>query len=395
MAWIDPRTWTDGLRITAARLNEISSSLRETAPAKAQALGDLFYTTGQNAIARLAIGSVGRFLVPTSSGPRWQAVPTPITDRGDLVIGGSSGAPERVGVGSGVRVLKAEGGAVEWTEEIFLEEWWNHSQWWTESASQDVTWNDGDEIDQGFVIGRDLTIDGTVMIVSSPSILRFRDISLSADATIRSVAVLRNEELYDYSESLSPNAGGVSGTGRNPAATDGLRGSLVSGSGGGGGGGWRSNFSSSEGSPGSDPSQTIGLAEILSIIRGEIGFSTGGGLAGTGGGGASSSSAPIPALGGGVLLIAAKSISLNGYSLSIDCGGADGEDGIGSNSFLSRGGGGGGGGGCLILIVQDGTSGVIANVGGGSGGDPHPFDGSNSGGDGGDGISYIGTSFPS
>ena len=122
MTWVNPRTWTNSIRITAARLNEISSSLRETAPAKAQALGDLFYATGSNAIARLAIGSVGRFLVPTSSGPRWQAVPTPITEqRAILVIGnGQAERPSKIPCrqrNSGSQA--AEDGSIEWKEEIF------------------------------------------------------------------------------------------------------------------------------------------------------------------------------------------------------------------------------------------------------------------------------------
>ena len=132
MVWVNPRTWIDGVRLQAAQLNQVSENLRQTAPAKAQAAGDLFFATARNAIARLPLGASGTFLRPGSDGlPEWGVVPTPITTRGDLVIGDASGNPVKVGVEDGVRVAVMKDGVFSWEEEVFLREWWNHSQWWS------------------------------------------------------------------------------------------------------------------------------------------------------------------------------------------------------------------------------------------------------------------------
>ena len=120
MAWREPRIWVDGPHITAAQMNQVSENLRETAPAKAEAAGDIFYATGRNEIARLALGSQGQFLVPGASAPQWASVPTPITTEGDLVVGGTGGAPERLGTAGGNRIFVARGQAVGWEASGFL-----------------------------------------------------------------------------------------------------------------------------------------------------------------------------------------------------------------------------------------------------------------------------------
>ena len=158
MAWVNPRTWIDGIRLSAAQMNQVSENLRQTAPAKAQAAGDLFFATARNAIARLAIGASGTFLRPGSNGlPEWGVVPTPITTRGDLVIGDASGNLTRIGVGDGVRVLAAEGGVASWKEEIFLHEWWKHSRWWIEDAGRDLSFSDAALIGESHLTARDIT----------------------------------------------------------------------------------------------------------------------------------------------------------------------------------------------------------------------------------------------
>ena len=120
MAWREPRIWVDGPHITAAQMNQVSENLRETAPAKAEAAGDIFYATGRNEIARLALGSQGQFLVPGASAPQWASVPTPITTEGDLVVGGTGGAPERIGTAGGNRIFVARGQELDWEANGFL-----------------------------------------------------------------------------------------------------------------------------------------------------------------------------------------------------------------------------------------------------------------------------------
>jgi hypothetical protein len=51
MAWVTPPTFVSGNVLTAAQLNTLSGDLNETAPAKASAGGQIFISTGANAIA--------------------------------------------------------------------------------------------------------------------------------------------------------------------------------------------------------------------------------------------------------------------------------------------------------------------------------------------------------
>ena len=387
MTWVNPRTWIDGIRITKARLNEISSSLRETAPAKAQAPGDLFYATGRNSIARLAIGSVGRFLVPTSSGPRWQAVPTPITSEGDLVIGNSNGRPSRFPAGSGIRVLAAKDGSIEWKEEIFLEEWWGHSQWWTESSSRDMTLTDGDTLNQSHVIARNISISGDIEFGASPTVIRAKTITLGGDVTIRCVN-RRDETNGDFSDTERPNAGGGVG--------DKERGSILCGGAGGVGG--------SQGADGDNATQSVTASVIAAIAQGVLSVTGGGSSRYATNSGASGNYAR-PAYGGGVVAIFASEIDLNSHSLAIDC---SGEDGAGAGTIWSSPGTtsffptsvstGGGGGGAILLTVQDGVPSITSDISGGDGGSNTQQGGgtaTSAGGDGGVGTLYTANSIPS
>jgi hypothetical protein len=79
--------------------------------------GDLLYYDGGNA-QRLAIGTAGQALVVNTgaTAPEWDTVLTnPMTTAEDIIVGGASGAPTRLGVGSNGDVLTVSGGVVGWS----------------------------------------------------------------------------------------------------------------------------------------------------------------------------------------------------------------------------------------------------------------------------------------
>ena len=401
MAWANPRTWIDGIRLSAAQMNRVSENLRQTAPAKAQAAGDLFFATARNAIARLPLGASGTFLRPGSGGlPEWGAVPTPITARGDLVIGDVNGNPGRLETEDGVRVMIAKSGVVEWEEEIFLERWWEHSQWWTETSSEDITLTDGDSISRS-IIARDVSVSGTINVHTSSVIIRARRIILGDDVIFRSRNYLNltllNESTFELNQSLGGDSG-ITFT-SNARSEDGLPGNVLSGGGGGGGVGYSGSGFGSVGNPGTDSSVSIDSSFMQEITRFALEYQGGGGRGGRGG---RIQDQNTGGFGGGVILIAVKEVVRNGHSLIIDASGEDG--GVGYRTSMNNvgGGGGGGGGGAGAVVIQDGTSGISIDTSGGDGGlsgrappgttttSPNARDG----GDGGDGTSYLGTSFP-
>ena len=57
MAWSEPRTWADGILSASALSTELKGNFNETAPALAQAKGDLFVGLRKNKIARLPVGA--------------------------------------------------------------------------------------------------------------------------------------------------------------------------------------------------------------------------------------------------------------------------------------------------------------------------------------------------
>ena len=60
MAWTAPRTWVTGETVTAALMNtHVRDNLLETAPAIAQAAGDIIYADGANSLTRLAGPAAG------------------------------------------------------------------------------------------------------------------------------------------------------------------------------------------------------------------------------------------------------------------------------------------------------------------------------------------------
>ena len=80
MAWTDGSTKSTGDVITAAIWNGYlgaAGSIDKTAPAVVTTAGDIVYATGDNAIARLAVGAThGHVLTVSGSDlPAWEAVP--------------------------------------------------------------------------------------------------------------------------------------------------------------------------------------------------------------------------------------------------------------------------------------------------------------------------------
>lgn len=76
MAWTVPADFTTGRLVSASDWNAemgTSGNMSLTMPAIVTTAGDLAYATGANALARLAIGSVGYLLASTGSAPAWSS----------------------------------------------------------------------------------------------------------------------------------------------------------------------------------------------------------------------------------------------------------------------------------------------------------------------------------
>lgn len=68
--WVTPRVWTAGERVSASKMNEISTDFNSLFPYTTG--GDLAYRDGAGAyMTRLAIGSIGTVLTSTGSIPSW------------------------------------------------------------------------------------------------------------------------------------------------------------------------------------------------------------------------------------------------------------------------------------------------------------------------------------
>ena len=112
MPWEEPPTWIDGPFLRARQMNIMSEDLRQTAPAKAQAAGDLFYATGPNAITRLAKGNNGQFLAVRGEDLAWESFATGF-NRGDLLIGRAAGqAATRLPPGLDGQILSVVNGSL-------------------------------------------------------------------------------------------------------------------------------------------------------------------------------------------------------------------------------------------------------------------------------------------
>lgn len=85
------------------------------------AKGDLLVASGADAVVRLPLGLAGSVLTasPTATeGLVWAPAPpaltNPMTSAGDLIVGGASGEPGRLGIGADGEVLGVAGGEVGW-----------------------------------------------------------------------------------------------------------------------------------------------------------------------------------------------------------------------------------------------------------------------------------------
>ena len=137
MPWTDPRDW-EGLQASgteADRLGERTTNNRyslndqwrdnmlETCPAKAQAVGDIFVGTGENAIRRLAKPAERWALRATATDVEWVNTNDPATvyhttAQHDLLQGGTGGAQEALHViATGTKILTAHGAGVKLTWE--------------------------------------------------------------------------------------------------------------------------------------------------------------------------------------------------------------------------------------------------------------------------------------
>lgn len=82
------------------------------------AAGDVIVGGSSGTPARLAVGSAGQVLTVVTGAPAW-AAPTggmtnPMTTAGDIIVGGSSGTPGRVAAGSNAQVLTMVSGSPAW-----------------------------------------------------------------------------------------------------------------------------------------------------------------------------------------------------------------------------------------------------------------------------------------
>lgn len=77
--------------------------------------GDLIIGGSSGAAQRLAVGTEGQALLVVGGAPAWGNVLTnPMTTAGDLIVGGTAGAAQRLALGTDGQVLKVVGGALVW-----------------------------------------------------------------------------------------------------------------------------------------------------------------------------------------------------------------------------------------------------------------------------------------
>ena len=116
MSWTDPTTRATGDLITATIWNQMlgpSGNQVLTAPGVVTTAGDIVYATGDNATARLAIGSARQQLATNSgaSAPEWVAsLQSLMTAKGDVLGASAANTPARLAVGSNNHVLTAASG---------------------------------------------------------------------------------------------------------------------------------------------------------------------------------------------------------------------------------------------------------------------------------------------
>ena len=95
MAWTDGADQTTGTVVTAALWNNYlgtAGSIQKTAPAVVTTAGDIVYATGDNAIARLGVGSARQTLQTNAAAnaPEWVASPQSLLDAKGEILGASA-----------------------------------------------------------------------------------------------------------------------------------------------------------------------------------------------------------------------------------------------------------------------------------------------------------------
>lgn len=84
--------------------------------------GDVIVGGTAGAPARLGVGSAGQYLTVSGGSPAWSPLPVdpgfanPMSAPGDLITGGAAGAPGRLGVGTAGQVLTVVAGAPAWAQ---------------------------------------------------------------------------------------------------------------------------------------------------------------------------------------------------------------------------------------------------------------------------------------
>jgi len=95
MAWTDGADQTTGTVITSTIWNNYlgtAGSIQKTAPAVVTTAGDIVYATGDNAIARLGVGSARQTLQTNAAAnaPEWVASPQSLLDAKGEILGASA-----------------------------------------------------------------------------------------------------------------------------------------------------------------------------------------------------------------------------------------------------------------------------------------------------------------
>lgn len=324
MAWTAPRTWVTGEVITSAIMNQhIRDNFLETAPAKAQAAGDIFYATGPNAITRLPIAAEDGYVLTTSSGNlAWSAVAF-----SPLVFG--SGKDGSVTLDGTV--------TVPWA-----------------SKSGNI-----------YTLTRDVELLN--LTINSGITLQVNGYRILARGTI----TINNGiiESLPGSTSYTRSALGGSGmSGYEVAQNGGNGGSLTCALGGNGGNGGNAPNAYVGGSGGTVSNPTTEGWKLLPFVslvfHAPQSLTIGGGAGGGGGaintGIGSSGTSGSGGHGGGVIYIACNILSGVG-TIRADGGNASSASGSGA------GGGGGGGGGAIIIVRRSSTFSGTMSVSGGLG----------------------------
>ena len=390
MAWTSPRIWLEGAIITAPQMNSVSANLNETAPAKAQSSGDLFYATGANEIERLALGSGGQVLTPVSGVPQWAASPTPITTQGDMVYGNTAGNATRIPAGASGQVLVCRNRRVQWVDRVDKRDWWEQDEWWLDGAPENTYQIGAGGSVPGWppnspmLVCDNLVVSGTVNIDINPTVIRAREIILQGNTTIRAKIGYRMR--YPFGSEINTVTGPTGGAGAIGSADTGRTGGTGRRAcGGGGGAGIRLTRGSTTTNTVTTPAQNgsnapaLNMEHIREALYGRAEFYGGrGGVAWQ----------ATEAAGGCLILVAETLNRGSDYTLTVNCDGDDDEEGAG-----------GGGGGLGVVVIKDGTEGVTVTANGGRGAPAHtrnvnPVETWSASGNGGNGTAYLGTAFP-